>query len=409
MPAALPLAGIRVVEFSHMIMGPSCGLVLGDLGADIVKIEPMGEGDNTRRLPGSGAGFFPAFNRNKQSLQLDVKHPKGLAFAKKLIARADVVIENFRPGGLDALGLGYDALSAGNPRLIYCSLKGFLSGPYEHRPALDETVQMMGGLAYMTGPPGRPLRAGASVNDIMGGMFAVIGIMGALMERARTGRGARIRSALFENTAFLVAQHMAQFAVTGRAPDPMPARLSSWGIYDVFETSDGQVFIACVTDTQWRSFCEAFGLADLFADATLATNALRVAARERLLPRLRDVFAKLSRDEIMRICEAAAVGYAPITRPDELFDDPQLRQPGAMVEVTLDDGRVMPIPALPLEIDGGRFGKRLDIPAAGEHSVEIARELGVSEDDIRALVAEGVLGVGETAETPTDDKVSVLR
>ena len=241
----LPLAGIRVVEFSHMVMGPSCGLILGDLGADVIKVEPVGEGDNTRRLPGSGAGFFAAFNRNKQSLALDIKAPKGLAFAKKLIARSDALIENFRPGGLDALGLGYDALSIDNPGLIYCSLKGFLSGPYEHRPALDETVQMMGGLAYMTGPPGRPLRAGASVNDIMGGMFAVIGIMGALMERAHTGRGQRIRSALFENNAFLVSQHMAQFAVTGKAAAPMPARISSWGIYDVFDTADAsQIFIA---------------------------------------------------------------------------------------------------------------------------------------------------------------------
>jgi crotonobetainyl-CoA:carnitine CoA-transferase CaiB-like acyl-CoA transferase len=393
--AQLPLAGIRVVEFSHMVMGPSCGLILGDLGADVIKVEPLGQGDNTRRLPGSGAGFFPAFNRNKQSLALDIKAPKGLAFAKKLIARADVLIENFRPGGLDALGLGYDALAAENPGLVYCSLKGFLSGPYEHRPALDETVQMMGGLAYMTGPPGRPLRAGASVNDIMGGMFAVIGIMGALMERARTGRGQLIRSALFENNAFLVSQHMAQFAVTGKAAAPMPARISSWGIYDVFDTADqSQIFIACVTDTQWRAFCEAFDLGDLAADPTLATNPQRVAARDRMLPRLRDVFGKLTRDAIARICEGAAVGYAPITRPEELFGDPQLKQPGAMIELTLADGRVMPIPALPLEMNGERFGMRLDIPRAGEHSAAIAAELGCSAEEIRALVEEGVLGVG---------------
>ncbi|MBX9776221.1 MAG: CoA transferase [Xanthobacteraceae bacterium] len=393
----LPLTGVRVIEFSHMIMGPSCGLILGDLGADVIKVEPLGEGDNTRRLPGAGAGFFAAFNRNKQSLQLNIKAAKGLAFARKLIARSDVLIENFRPGGLDAAGLGYDVLSAGNPRLIYCSLKGFLAGPYEHRPALDETVQMMGGLAYMTGPPGRPLRAGASVNDIMGGMFAVIGIMGALMERAHTGRGQRIRSALFENNAFLVSQHMAQFAVTGAAAAPMPARISSWGVYDVFDTADpSQIFIACVTDTQWRSFCETFKLADLAADASLATNPQRVAARDWLLPRLREVFGKLMRDEIADICERSGVGYAPITRPEELFGDPQLQQPGAMVEVTLADGRIMPIPALPLEVDGERFGKRLDIPRAGEHSASIAAALGCSEDEIRALVAEGVLGVSET-------------
>jgi crotonobetainyl-CoA:carnitine CoA-transferase CaiB-like acyl-CoA transferase len=404
-----PLSGVRVVEFSHMVMGPSCGLILGDLGADVIKVEPLGGGDNTRRLPGSGAGFFPAFNRNKQSLQLDIKAPKGLAFAKKLIARADVLIENFRPGGLDAAGLGYDALSADNPRLIYCSLKGFLSGPYEHRPALDETVQMMGGLAYMTGPPGRPLRAGASVNDIMGGMFAVIGIMGALMERAHTGRGQRIRSALFENNAFLVSQHMAQFAVTGAAAAPMPARISSWGIYDVFDTADpSQIFIACVTDTQWRSFCEAFKLADLAADASLATNPQRVAARDRLLPRLREVFGKLMRDEIADICERAGVGYAPIIRPDELFGDPQLQQPGAMIEVTLADGRIMPIPALPLEIDGERFGKRFDIPRAGEHSASVAAELGCTEDEIRALVAEGVLGMSDTPPMAKPAKTALV-
>ena len=405
-PAKLPLAGVRVVEFSHMVMGPSCGLILGDLGADVIKVEPLGEGDNTRRLPGSGAGFFPAFNRNKKSLQLDIKALTGLAIARKLIARSDVLIENFRPGGLDALGLGYDALTADNPGLIYCSLKGFLSGPYEHRPALDETVQMMGGLAYMTGPPGRPLRAGASVNDIMGGMFAVIGIMGALMERAHTGRGQRIRSALFENNAFLVSQHMAQFAVTGQAAAPMPARISSWGIYDVFDTAEGsQIFIAVVTDTQWRAFCQAFSLGDLAADATLATNPLRVAARDRMLPRLREVFGKLTRDQIAGICEGAEVGYAPIARPDELFGDPQLKQPGAMVEVTLADGRLMPIPALPLEMNGERFGLRLDIPQAGEHSAAIAAELGCTADEIRALVEEGVLGVG-AAPSPTQDKAA---
>jgi crotonobetainyl-CoA:carnitine CoA-transferase CaiB-like acyl-CoA transferase len=285
MSQPLPLQGIRVVELSHMVMGPSCGLVLGDLGAEVIKIEPVGEGDNTRRLPGTGAGFFVAFNRNKRSLALDVKSEKGLALARRLIARADVLLENFRPGGLDALGLGYEALRPENPGLIYCSLKGFLSGPYEKRAALDEVVQMMGGLAYMTGPPGRPLRAGAPVNDIMGGMFAVIGILAALQERHRTGRGQLVRSALFENNAFLVSPHVAQFAVTGKPATPMPARTSAWGIYDVFETGDdSQIFIAVVTDTQWRAFCEAFGQADLKADATLATNPQRVAGRERLLP-----------------------------------------------------------------------------------------------------------------------------
>ena len=388
----LPLSGIRVVEFSHMIMGPSAGLILGDLGADVVKIEPAGQGDNTRRLPGSGAGFFPTFNRNKRSLALDIKAPKGLAFAKMLIARADIVTENFRPGALKALGLDYESLRHDHPALIYCSLKGFLAGPYEHRAALDEVVQMMGGLAYMTGPPGRPLRAGAPVNDMMGGMFAVIGIMAALIERARTGKGQMIRSALFENNAWLVAPHMAQKAVTGKAPNPMPARISAWAVYDVFDTGDGQqIFVGVVSDTQWRAFCDAFQQPDLLADRGLLTNPQRVAARERFMPILRALFGAMTRDRIAESCEAAGLPFAPIKRPDELFEDPQLNAPGAMVEVTLADGSVMPVPALPLEMDGKRFGRRLDIPAIGADSAAIAAELGFSDADVAALFEDGVL------------------
>jgi crotonobetainyl-CoA:carnitine CoA-transferase CaiB-like acyl-CoA transferase len=394
MSRKLPLDGIRVVEFSHMVMGPSCGLVLADLGADVVKIEPVGEGDNTRRLPGSGAGFFATFNRNKRSLALDIKSLKGLALAKRLIARADVLTENFRPGGLEALGLGYAALEIDNPGLIYCALKGFLSGPYEQRAALDEVVQMMGGLAYMTGPPGRPLRAGAPVNDMMGGMFAVIAIMAALIERQSTGRGQLVRSALFENNAFLVSPHMAQFAVTGEPPRPMPARIASWAIYDVFDTGDdNQIFIAVVTDTQWRAFCEAFQLSGMLADATLATNLQRVAARDRLLPSLRELFKCLGRAEISARCEAAGIGFAPIQRPDELLDDPHLARPGAMLEVTMPQGRTMRIPALPIEMNGQRLEKRLDIPRVGEHSADIAGELGYTPKFIAELIAEGVLGV----------------
>jgi crotonobetainyl-CoA:carnitine CoA-transferase CaiB-like acyl-CoA transferase len=413
MSTPLPLQGIRVVEFSHMVMGPSCGLVLGDLGADVIKVEPVGEGDNTRRLPGSGAGFFPTFNRNKRSLALDVKSPKGLAFARRLIARADVLTENFRPRGLDRLGLGYDVLKPDNPGLIYCSLKGFLTGPYENRAALDEVVQMMGGLAYMTGPPGRPLRAGAPVNDMMGGMFAVIGILAALMERARTGRGQLVRSALFENNAFLVSPHMAQFAVTGKPAAPMPARISAWGIYDVFDTGDdNQIFIAVVTDTQWRAFCAAFGQADLLADATLATNPQRVAARDRLLPRLRALFKTLSRTEISRICDAWQIGFAPIRRPDELRDDPHLACPGAMIEIALPEGGTTALPALPIEMDGQRLKKRLDVPRVGEHSAAIAHELGCAPELIEELIAEGVLGVdGVGAAQPAagpNDKISEI-
>ncbi|HUC60352.1 MAG TPA: CaiB/BaiF CoA-transferase family protein [Alphaproteobacteria bacterium] len=395
MTTRLPLDGVRVVEFSHMVMGPSCGLVLADLGADVVKVEPAKGGDNTRNLPGSGAGFFISFNRNKRSLALDMKAPRGLDLARRLIARADVLIENFRPGAMDAMGLGYETLEPLNPRLVYCSLKGFLSGPYEHRAALDEVVQMMGGLAYMTGPPGRPLRAGAPVNDMMGGLFAAIGVLAALRERDRTGRGQCVRSALFENVAFLVSTSMAQYAVTGQPAQPMPARISAWGVYDVFDTADAlQIFVGVVTDTQWRAFCGEFDAADLAADAALATNNRRVAARERLIPHLRTLFKTMSRAEIARKCERVGLPFAPIARPDELFDDPQLDTQGAMIEVSLPDGGSTRLPALPLELGGARLGRRLDVPRAGEHSKAVAEELGLERSEIDELVRIGVLGAG---------------
>ena len=264
--APLPYADTRVVEFTHMVMGPTCGLVLGDLGAEVIKVEPL-EGDATRRLLGSGAGFFPVFNRNKKSLALNVKDPRGLEVVLKLAATADVFSENFRSGTMDQLGLGWAALSALNPRLVYVTHKGFLPGPYEHRTALDEVVQMMGGLAYMTGPEDRPLRAGSSVNDIMGGLFGAVGAMAALKAREQSGRGQLVQSALFENNILLVAQHMMQAAVTGQAPKPMPQRISAWGIYDVFTVRDGeQIFLAVVSDGQWRTFCQSFGFTEWAAD-----------------------------------------------------------------------------------------------------------------------------------------------
>lgn len=386
-----PLKGLRVVEFSHMVMGPTSGMIFGDLGADVIKVEPMGEGDNTRRLAGSGAGFFPAFNRNKRSLQVNLKSPDGIAFVKRLIAGADIVTENFRAGALEALGLGYAALNRDNPGLIYCSLKGFLAGPYEARAALDEVVQMMGGLAYMTGPSGRPLRAGSSVNDIMGGMFAVIGVLAAVQERHRTGRGQHIKAGLFENNMLLVAQHMMQFAVSGQPARPMPERLAAWAVYDVFDSADAQIFVGVVSDTQWEVFCDAFGLADLKADPRLATNRERVLARDTFMPRLKEMFKGLPRAAIIEKCEAIRLPYAPILRPQDLFDDPHLNHPGAMVDITLADGRKARVPNLPLAFSGARPGIRHDLPQAGEHTGEIAAELGLSAAEIARLVAEGIL------------------
>ena len=381
-----PLRGIRVVEFVHMVMGPTTGLVLADLGADVIKVEPAPAGDNTRRLTGSGIGFFAALNRNKRSVAVDLKSPEGMKLVRQLLAEADVLVENFRPGAMDKLGLGPEALAELNPRLIYCSCKGFLPGPYEHRTALDEVVQMMGGLAYMTGLPGRPLRAGSSVNDIMGGMFAAIGILAAINERHTTGRGRLVQAGLFENNVLLMAQHMAQIAITGVAPKPMSQRSPAWPIYDIFDTADdSQVFVGVVTDTQWKVFCEAFGLPALLADPALLTQADRVASRERTLPLVAEALRRFTRDALMAKCEALGLPYAPIGRPIDLFDDPHLNGSGGLVPTTLPDGTETNLPALPLSLDGARLPRRRDLPKPGEHTAEIARELGWSDAQIAAL------------------------
>ena len=389
---ARPLAGLRVVEFAHMVMGPACGLVLADLGAEVVKIEPVPDGDNTRRLTGSGIGFFACFNRNKRSLAVDMKSPDGLALVHRLLDRADVLIENFRPGAMDKLGLGYAALSAANPRLVYCSCKGFLPGPYEHRTALDEVVQMMGGLAYMTGPVGRPLRAGSSVNDIMGGAFAAVGILAAIEERHRTGRGRLVQAGLFENNALLMSQHMAQAAITGREPPPMSERMVAWPIYDVFDTADGgQVFVGVVTDTQWRIFADAFSLPELLSDPAMRTQAERVEARPRVLPLVAEALRGWERAALMQKCEALGLPYAPIAKPADLFDDPHLAASGGLLPVTLPDGRQTRLPALPLAFDGARPGLTRDPPRVGEHGAELAEELGYDEEAIAVMRTDGII------------------
>ena len=388
----LPLAGIRVIELSHMVMGPSAGLVLADLGADVTKVEPPG-GDKTRRLKGSGAGYFTMYNRNKRSVCIDLKSERGKDVVQRLVSDADVLIENFRPGAIDKLGFGYAAMSARNPRLVYCSARGFLAGPYEHRTALDEVAQMMGGLAYMTGPPGRPLRAGASVIDVLGGMFGVIGILAALEERHRTGRGKHITSALFESTVFLVGQHMAQYAALGEPASPMPVRISAWAVYDVFETGDGEkVFVAVVSDTQWCAFCDAFGLDDLGADASLANNAGRVAARQRVIPRVQDVFRGYSKADLMQALEQCGLPYAPISRPEELLDDPHLAASDGLLPVTVPGGEPTRLPALPVSLDGERPGVRRDVPDAGADTRAVLQAAGFAADEIDRLLADGIVG-----------------
>jgi crotonobetainyl-CoA:carnitine CoA-transferase CaiB-like acyl-CoA transferase len=392
---ALPLTGLRVVEFTHMVMGPTCGMVLADLGAEVIKVEPI-EGDRTRHLLGAGAGFFPMFNRNKKSIAIDLHQPDGAAAARRLASSADVVAENFKPGTMAKYGLDYASLSQADSRLIYVSHKGFLPGPYDHRTALDEVVQMMGGLAYMTGRPGDPLRAGSSVNDIMGGMFGAIGAMGALIQRGITGRGQEVQTALYENNVFLVGQHMLQYAITGRAAAPMPDRISAWGIYDIFTVKDGeQIFLAAVSDAQWLTFCDALGLADLRDLPQYATNNLRVQGRGTLMPVLRERLIAWRAAELAALFERVGLPFAPIRKPEELYDDEHLLATGGLADITLPDGeragQSVGTALFPFTMGGQRLGVRLQPPTRGQHSAELLAELGYDEAQVADFVARRVV------------------
>jgi crotonobetainyl-CoA:carnitine CoA-transferase CaiB-like acyl-CoA transferase len=393
--APQPLTGLRVIEFTHMVMGPTCGMVLADMGAEVIKIEPI-DGDRTRRLLGAGAGFFPMFNRNKKSIGIDLHNARGAEVARKLCATADVVAENFKPGTMAKYGLDYASLAKTDPRLIYVSHKGFLPGPYDHRTALDEVVQMMGGLAYMTGRPGDPLRAGTSVNDIMGGLFGAIGALGALIQRGITGKGMEIQSALYENNVFLMGQHMLQYAVTGRPAAPLPARENPWAVYDVFTVKDGeQIFLAAVSDAQWLKFCDIFGFADLKAEPELATNNLRVVQRPRLLATLRERLAHRSAADLSSAMEKAGLPFAPIRRPEDLLEDEHLLATGGLADVKLPDGdkagQTVKTTLFPITMQGQRLGVRLDPPRLGEHSRALLAGAGFAAAEIEELLATAVV------------------
>jgi len=387
----LPLDGIRVIELSLAVMGPLTGMVLADMGAEVIKVEKAPDGDDTRRLKGFGAGFFPYFNRNKKSLVLDLKSSQGKEVLRRLLKTADVMIENFAPGTIDRLGFGYDTVKELNPRLIYCSLKGFMPGPYEKRPALDEVCQMMGGLAYMTGPSGRPLRAGASVVDILGGTYGVVGILAALWEREHTGEGQYLRATLYESVALLMAQHMAVAAITGEEPPPMPERGRAWSVYDLFPAADGQVFIGITSDRHWQRFCQVFGFDDLAGDERLATNQGRIEERHRLLPELRKRLQAMPKDRIMALAEEARIPFAPVTRPVELFDDPHLNQSGGLVEMALAPGIKAKMPRIPLRMDAHDFRLRSDPPAVGQGGEMVLRKLGYGDAQIENLRKEGII------------------
>jgi crotonobetainyl-CoA:carnitine CoA-transferase CaiB-like acyl-CoA transferase len=394
----LPLSDLRAIEFTHAVMGPTAGLMLADMGAEVIRVEPSPQGDHTRRLKGFGTGYYTFFNRNKKSLAVNMKKKEGKAIVLALLKTADVLIENFAPGAMDRLGFGFEQVHALNPRLIYCSLKGFMDGPYASRTALDEVVQMMSGLAYMTGPPGQPMRAGASIVDIMGGTFGALSVLTALRERDRSGHGEFVQCGLFETAAFIVGQHMAYSAVGQEAIPPMPARISPWAVYRLFETRDRQqIFLGITSDKHWEGFCKTFDRPDLLADESLATNNQRVTAQDRLHHELEAFLGRLTLEEIITGCETAGIPFSPIARPEDLFEDPQLNEGNSLVTVRLEDGRQAKFPRLPMAFDGQRFDLRLEAPGLGEHTQRLLEELGYSPSQVQALHDTGIV-VAPTAK-----------
>lgn len=386
----LPLENIKVIEFSHMVMGPSAGLILADLGAEVIKVEPIG-GDKTRKLKGSGAGYFAMYNRNKKSVCVDMKSDKGREIIRQLISKADVAIENFRPGAMDQLGYGYEELSKLNPKLIFMSARGFLKGPYENRTALDEVAQMMGGLAYMTGPTGQPLRAGASVIDVMGGMFGVIGVLAALAQRNSSGKGQHVSSSLFESTVFLMGQHIAQQQITGQAPSPMPERISAWAIYDVFTIKDDEkLFVAVVSDTQWRKFCVEFEFSDFSENTDFQTNEKRILKRDVILATVKEKFKNLNVAQLSSRLARIGLPYAPINKPEDLVADPHLLASSGLLNIKINNDSTAKLPALPIAFSGERFGLYKDIPQAGENTEQVLSSLGYTTTEICELREGGV-------------------
>ena len=381
-----PLQGIRVIEISHMVMGPACGMILAQLGADVIKVEPPA-GDKTRSLGGMGTSFFPLFNRGKRSVTLELSSERDRQVLDGLLSGADVFIENFRDETIAGLGLASETVSQRHPHLIMAAHKGFLSGPYEHRPALDEVVQMMSGLAYMTGSREEPLRVGASMNDIMGGMFGAIGILAALIDRGSTGKGAEVRIGLFENCLFAVAQHMVQYQLTGVPPPPMTRRVHSWPVYDIFDTADGRrLFVGVTTEGAWRSFCREFGLDELLADPALETTTDRINARPRLIPLIGDRLAALSCEDLEHRLDALGIPFSPINAPEDMFDDPHVRRPGGLVGLVMPDGRRIETPALPLEFNGSGLVAEQHVPALGEHTGEVLGNMGLEHEQPAAKV-----------------------
>ena len=385
----LPLAGVRVVEMTHMVMGPACGMILAQLGAEVIKVEPL-VGDKTRSLGGMGTSFFPLFNRGKRSVVLDFDKQRDRDVMHDLLAGADVFVENFRDGQLDKQGLGAEQLRAKYPDLIIAGHKGFMSGPYEHRPALDEVVQMMSGLAAMTGTRDKPQRVGSSANDIMGGMFGVISILGALYQKKQgKAGGADIRIGLFENCLFLVAQHMVEYEMTGNKPRSMPEREHAWPIYDIFETAGGErIFIGVVTEGHWQSFCREFGLKEFSEDQNAAHHHRPHHGAQPDPSRVAEEIKRWARGRAFRKTRSAQHLLLADQSAEDLLTDPHVLRPGGLVNNINANGKAFRVPALPIEWNGSNLGEGLKVPGLAPIPRRFAPNLN-KQNQLRSARSQG--------------------
>lgn len=386
-----PLAGIRVLELSHIIAGPTAGQILGDLGADVIKIESVDGGDQSRRAPGSNSAVFDFLNRNKRSVALNLKK-EGREIFLKLAETADIVLDNFAYGVVDSLGVGYEVASRKNARLIWLSVKGFLPGPAEARPLLDELAQMMGGLAFMTGPRGQPMRAGASIIDVGAATYGVIGVMAALRQRENSGRGQHITAGLYETSVYWVGQWMSIAQQSEQPAVPMPemrqGQRMGWGVYRLFETADKvQVFIGLTSNPQWERFCREFAQSELMADPRYQSNSDRVAHRHELAEKISGIVAQVNSVELQRRLELAKVPFAPLRRPDELADESHLEGAGQLMQVQSKTGKTLRLPKIPVKADSIEFELRRNPPHLGEHTREVLLEAGYTEAQIDQLAS----------------------
>jgi crotonobetainyl-CoA:carnitine CoA-transferase CaiB-like acyl-CoA transferase len=394
---SLSLDGVRVLDLSRVLAGPFCGMLLSDLGADVVKIEDTGSGDESRTWPPHKDGESAAFlviNRNKRDMTLDLKAPEGVEVLKRMVATADVLIENFRTGTMESFGLGYDTLAAINPRLIYCSVSAFgRTGPRKDAAGYEALMQAFSGIMSITGEPdGAPLRCGVSFLDLTTGIFCAFGIVNALLHRVRTGLGQRVDGSLLETAVTLLNYHAEGYLLTGAQPKPLGSSHPSLSPYRTFKCRDGQwVFIAGANDRFWQRLAPALGLPHMASDPRFAVNIERVKNRRELEEALEVAIAKHDREPLLKVLEEAGVPATPVNTVAQVMEDPQTAARAMIQRVVHPRLGEIPVVGTPVKFSRMKAGVRTPAPQQGEHTDQVLAEYGYSSSDIAALRAKKVV------------------